>query len=389
MCYAHSNKELARFNEQIHADPWGGPADYLLAEQNGQAVGTATGLPFTMWVRGSPISCQGVAYVGTIKSARRRGGSEPGVASAVMREILHRATERQQIISALMPFRASFYEHFGYGLVERYSEWTIPLTVLPTGDCDGWRLMRPEDRDARAVQWQAAVETGQCDIERSGRRWEYIGPREDEEGMVFVDRPSANEPIRAQAFVVRETADNRNILKVQSWSVKSREAFGRLLCFLGTMRDQFSAVSITVQADWPLNRLLREPQVPHRPVDHPTPEVRGFTRMQARILDHRRFLESLNLPAKHKGRVSVAVTETEGNVSRFAVEFEAGRAHLTTAGGAADIECLDRHWAAIATGDLSASQAVRWGLAKEHAAGAAAVLDVLAAGPGPSCRESF
>lgn len=388
MCYAHSNKELARFKETIHADPWGGHGDYLLAERNGQAVGTATGLPFTMWVRGSPISCQGVAYVGTIKSARRRGGSEPGVASAVMREVLRRAREREHVVSLLMPFRASFYEHFGYGVVERRAQWTIPLSVLPSGECDGWRLSMPDDHRAYSDQWQAAVEAGQCDIERSAGRWQYLRAREDE-AMVFIDRPASDGPVRGGAFITQETLNDRRIVKVIEWSVESPEGFGRLLSFLGTLRDQFSAAAITVQADLPLNRLLREPQVPHRPVDHPTPEVRGFTRMQARILDHRRFLESLSLPAEHRGRVSVAVMETEGNVSRFAVEFEAGRARVATAGGVADIECLDRHWAAIATGDLPASQAVRWGLARQSTAGAAAVLDVLAAGPAPCCRESF
>ncbi|HEX4056551.1 MAG TPA: GNAT family N-acetyltransferase [Tepidisphaeraceae bacterium] len=388
MCYAHANKELARFKEHLHADPWGGPGDYLLAERDGQAVGTATGLPFNLWVRGSPISCQGVAYVGTIKSARRRGGSEPGIASAVMHEILGKAREREQVVSLLAPFRASFYEHFGYGVVERRAQWTIPLSVLPAGECDGWRLSTPADHRAYCDQWQAAVVAGQCDIERSAGRWKYLRAREDD-AMVFIDRPTSNGPVRGGAFIAQETVNDRRIVKVHEWSACSPDELVRLLSFLGTLRDQFSAAAITVQADVPVNRLLREPQVPHRPVDHPTPEVRCFTRMQARILDHKRFLESLHLPANGKGRVSVAIMETEGNVSRFALEFEAGRAQVTTASGTTGIECLDRHWAAIATGDLPASQAVRWGFARQNTAGAAEVLDILAAGPGPCCRESF
>ncbi|MGD0464034.1 MAG: GNAT family N-acetyltransferase [Tepidisphaeraceae bacterium] len=387
-CYAHAGKELAHYKEALQADPWGSPGDYLLAERNAQAVGTATSLPLTMWVRGSPVSCQGVAYVGTIKSARRRGGCEPGVGSAVMREVLRFAREREHVVSALMPFRVSFYERFGYGLVERRAQWTIPLSVLPSGDCDGWRFMTPDDRTAQAEQWQAAVRSGQCDVERSAKRWEHAFAAA-EEGMVFIDRPACDGPARAMAFITQETANDRRILNVQNWSVESPAAFGGLLCFLGTLRDEFTAAKITGPVDWPINRLLREPQVPHRPVDHATPEVRTYTRLQLRILDHRKFLESLNLPARAKGRVSAAVLETEGNVSRFSLEFEAGRARVGAGGSAADFECGDRHWAAIATGDMPASEAVRWGLARENTPGAAGVLDELAVGPLPFCREYF
>jgi predicted acetyltransferase len=387
-CYSHAGKELAGFKERIHADPWGRPGDYLLAERDGEAVGTATSLPLSMWMRGSPISCQGVAWVGTIKSARRRGGSGPGVASEVMREILRVGREREHVVSALMPFRVSFYERFGYGIVERRAQWTIPLSVLPSGDCDGWRFINPADRAAQAEQWQAAVRAGQCDVERSAKRWEnsFVS---DEEGMVFIDRPTSGGPTRGMAFITQEIANDRKILNVQNWSVESPAAFGGLLSFLGTLRDEFTAVKITGPVDWPINRLLREPQVPHRQVDHAAPEMRAYTRLQLRVLDHRKYLESLHLPASIKGRVSVGVVETEGNVSRFSLEIEAGRAVVKIAGGDADFECSDRHWASIATGDLAANEAVRWGLARENTSGAAAVLDGLAVGPIPFCREYF
>ena len=387
MCYAHAGKELERYRQRLRADPRSGPGDYLLAERDGAAVGTATSLPMTMWVRGSPLSCQGVAWVGTIKTERRRGG-EAGVASAVMREVLRMARHRRHVVSALMPFRVSFYEHFGYGVMERRAEWTIPLSTLPIGDCAGWRFINDQDRPALAAQWQRAVEAGQCDVERSERRWNHR-LLEEEEGMTFVDRPGKADAVRASAFMTQENLNGRNILKVQEWSAEAPEDFRGLLNFLGTMRDQFSAASIVTPADWPVNRLLREAQIPHRPVDHPTAEVRPYTRMQLRILDHGKFLESLNLPQTAKGRASVGVLESEGEVSRFSVEMESGRARVSAASGEVDFECLDRHWSAIATGDLPATRAVQLGLAKARTAGACSLLDALSAGPAPFCREYF
>jgi predicted acetyltransferase len=388
MCYAHARKELARFKENIHAGPWGRPGDYLLAERNGGAVGTASSYAMTMWVRGAAVSCQGVAYVGTIKSARRRGGKEPGVASAVMREVLRVGREREHIVSALMPFRASFYEHFGYGLVERRAEWTIPLSVLPAADCGGWRISTAADRTAQMDQWQCSVESGQCDIERSAARWKSRETNE-EEGMIFIDRESDSASARASAFVMQESTGGRNMLKIQEWSADSLEAFVGMLGFFGTLRDQFSTLSIVVPADWQINRLLTESQIPHRPVEHATATASVHTRMQVRILDHKKYLEGLRWPAEVRGRATISVAECEGSLSRFTVEVDSGRAKVSEARTEADFECADRHWAGIATGDLPASQAVRLGLARLNTPGAMELLDALSIGPVPCCRESF
>src|SRR3954470_5388749 len=80
LCYAHSRKDLAEWRKYIHNQGRSRAGDYLLLEKDGRAVGTATSLRLNMWVRGSAVSCQGVAHVGTIKTERRRGaGREEGV----------------------------------------------------------------------------------------------------------------------------------------------------------------------------------------------------------------------------------------------------------------------------------------------------------------------
>ena len=40
-----------------------------------------------------------------------------------------------------MPFRVSFYEHFGYGLVEQRDNWTVPISILPAGEFEGIGIM--------------------------------------------------------------------------------------------------------------------------------------------------------------------------------------------------------------------------------------------------------
>src|SRR5947207_1217363 len=115
LCYGSAMKDLATFREKIELDARAQAGDFLLAERDGMAVGTSTSLSMTLWARGAAVPCQGVAYVGTIKTHRRGGsGGEKGIATQLMQESLRIARERKQVVSALMPFRASFYEHFGY-----------------------------------------------------------------------------------------------------------------------------------------------------------------------------------------------------------------------------------------------------------------------------------
>jgi hypothetical protein len=145
---------------------------------------------------------------------------------------------------------------------------------------------------------------------------------------------------------------------------------------------------LTLPADVPLNLLLRETQLPHRPVNHPTAEARPYTRMQLRVLDHRRLIESMHLPPDVRGKVAVAVHEAEGHVSRLWVEISDGRARVQPTEGTPQFECRDVTWASVVCGDLAATTALSLGLAKGEPQ-AAELLDVFAAGPAPFSFEYF
>ena len=87
-CYAAAARDLDHFKERVRGDARQKPGDFLLAEEGGRAVGTTTSLSLWMWVGGARLSCQGVAWVGTVRTERRRGKAEGGIASALMLETL-------------------------------------------------------------------------------------------------------------------------------------------------------------------------------------------------------------------------------------------------------------------------------------------------------------
>src|SRR5687767_5185233 len=182
LCYAPARRELSGYVERIRNDTRANAGDYLLAERDGVAVGTATGYAMTMWVRGGSVPCQGVAHVGTIKTFRRRSADgSPGVATAVMNETIRSARERGMVVSALMPFRGSFYEKFGYGFVERRAEWTIPMGIFPRGDFSSdLRFYQESDFEELVRFKQRLTERGHGDIERSPGLWkQYIDGSDD------------------------------------------------------------------------------------------------------------------------------------------------------------------------------------------------------------------
>lgn len=384
LCYMHNRQDLADIRKYIHNQGRSAPGDYLLAERDGTAIGTATSLRLTIWVRGSPVSCQGVAHVGTIKTERRKGG----VASSVMKETLRMGREREQVLSALMPWRASYYEHFGYGLVERRAEWTVPLTLMPTEDCTGLRFMSEQDRAAMDQCRNRMIGAGQGDIERSPSFWDDYFQRRANDGFIVVD-PKPEGGLRGWMLYRYENIGGKDGLRIVDLAYDSIPALRRQLSFLGSLRDQYSSALLILPPDLPLNLLLNETQVPHRGVSHATADVRIHTRMQVRVLDHARLLATMRLAKQYKGAAVVEVRETEGHASRFRVEIESGRISLKATDASADVICTDRIWAAVVMGELPISSAAQMELVDVVRPTAIDALQAFCDGPVPFCSDGF
>ena len=67
-CFGSALKDRDKYKESARLGLQQKPREFLLATLDGEDVGTVTSLAYTMWMRGAPIPCQGVAYVGTIKT---------------------------------------------------------------------------------------------------------------------------------------------------------------------------------------------------------------------------------------------------------------------------------------------------------------------------------
>ncbi len=81
----------------------------LVAEEDGVAQADASAIPMRQNIRGVVYPMAGVAGVATLPLARRRG-----YARALVTELLGQMREAGHTVSALYPFRPSFYQRFGY-----------------------------------------------------------------------------------------------------------------------------------------------------------------------------------------------------------------------------------------------------------------------------------
>ena len=389
-CYAGASKLADAHVTGLRLNPRAQVGDFLLAEDADEAVGTATSISFRSWVRGGMIPTQGVAWVGTIRT-RRRGGTvnEAGIASRIMHEIIRKGREREQVLSYLMPFRGSFYEHFGYGLVERRTEWMVPISIFPKGSTAGLRFCEPGDRNAVQAGYQAAVARGQCELERSAARWDDLWNREAMEGFEVIDRPDPSGPVRGYLQYDQFVIADKDYLRIHCHFAVDRAAFMRQLHFLAGLKDQYFGARITLPGDCPLNWYLTERQLPHRLVNHSVAEAKPVTRLQARVLDHRRLIDSMHLNKDAKGEVVVGVSETEKSVSKFKITIEGGRATAFPTEATPQFECTDVTWAAVVLGGMTATQAVAAGLATATDAQSPGILDTFSVGPAPFCQEGF
>ncbi|WP_250005903.1 enhanced intracellular survival protein Eis [Actinoplanes sp. M2I2] len=81
----------------------------LVAEEDGQTLACAASLRMRQNVRGVVHDMAGVASVASHPSARRRG-----IVRGVLERLLRQARDEGSTVSALYPFRPSFYARFGY-----------------------------------------------------------------------------------------------------------------------------------------------------------------------------------------------------------------------------------------------------------------------------------
>lgn len=385
--FGNAAKERQRFTDMTRMPIEPLPREFLVASQDGRDVGTTCSINLNMWMRGAPVTCQGVGFVGTVKTHRRGGGGEKGLASQMMWKTIEKAKEQGHTVSALMPFRASFYEHFGYGVIEQRNEWTVPMGLFPQGNCSGFRFYEEGDLPALMECKNRIARSGQCDIERAENVWQGLFKRW-EEGFVFVDRPQDSGPVQSWMALIPETIDGKPGVRVNQIGYATPDAFTRQLHFLSSLQDQHLNAILSLPTDLPLNLMLRESLVPLMYASHKVATLKSNTRMMMKIIDSPKLLSAMAWPKDAKGSAVIRIALADGKSETLQLDVVGGKASAKPSNSSPQFECPERHWAPIVSGNLSARTAAEFGLVKGGPA-AISLLESLSEGKKPYCGEYF
>lgn len=115
----------------------------LIAEEGGTTLAAVTAIPMRQNVRGRVFAMAGIAGVVSHPLARRQGNVR-----ALLTQLLGELRDEGQVVSTLYPFRASFYERFGYvGLPKPRTVRFAPAGLAPLLRADlpgevGWQRIR-------------------------------------------------------------------------------------------------------------------------------------------------------------------------------------------------------------------------------------------------------
>lgn len=221
----------------------------LVAFVDGRPLATALGLRLKQNVRGHVVEALGVAGVATHPEGRRGGHVR-----AILAEMHRGAIESGQLVSALYPFRPSFYAQFGYtGLMKTRSVRMYPagmeelrkldldatVTLHDTTDADAWAAYLAVEDHWIATRHGVMLDVSDDVRRRSGsespimlalvRRGDAVLG-----GMIF-DTKAFGDELRARRVLVDEPVARLALLR-----------------WLGGHADQFSSYDLALPpGDYP------------------------------------------------------------------------------------------------------------------------------------------
>ena len=97
----------------------------------------------------------------------------------------------------------------------------------------------------------------------------------------------------------------------------------------------------------------------------------------------------MHLPVKARGKLTIAIHESEGTTSTFRADISDGRIAVSPSSDKPDLECSDVMWASLISADISATDALNLGLVQISSAESLRLLNGFADGPAPFCQEYF
>jgi predicted acetyltransferase len=252
-------RPLEWLREQLAAPRFGGgPETLVVAEDAGRIVAACQVHPLRQWIGGVEFPCAGIGTVAVSPAHRRRKVGAELVAAA-----LEHAAQRGDIVSALYPFRVSFYQSLGYGQAGEAHQYQVPPRMLPDApERERVELLEDEGGRAEALgfynQW-AATQNGQ--LTRNPRMWAEHVMKHDRALAGYRDERGA---LRGYALALyrADLPPAGRYLEVDEMAWTTPDARRGLMAWIASLGDQWNQVLVRGLPSQRLADWIREPRLP-------------------------------------------------------------------------------------------------------------------------------
>lgn len=327
---------------------------------------------------GTTILTGGICDVATPPEERRRG-----YVARLLREACAELRAMNAPLSALGPFKASFYGQFGWATFFEFRSLNGPPEAFASFRArQNGTWTRLENTAATIAELDAIYRAGLRGrfglVERTTDWWQhYILPHEDPEKprWTYVWRDQ-NGQGRAYIMYDFERRGRDRVLACREVIALDPEARAQIFGFFAAHENQVAEIQFSTPADAPVQTLFENPI-----------QCGMSSGYMLRLVDVVAALEAFPYPKDGAGRIQLAINDDwiSDNQGVFELEVEAGRARVKrlATGAEADIRCDVRVLAQIYSRYLRPRSAAAFGLLEAPSRAALGLLDQWFAGLAP------
>jgi len=240
----------------LRTPAWGGGAETLLLGVEGERIVAALQAHRQrMLVGGAGLACCGIGTVAIAPTHRRRGA-----AARLMHAALHEARTRGDVVSALYPFRTSFYGRLGYGVAGIVEQHRITPSHLRDDPLRARVQLLDTDasRTEALALYHSWIRTQNGQMLRPDAVWRDIVIAHDRALFGWRNDAGALEGYAVVAYI--GGADRYLDVDEIVWT--TRDARLGLYGWLASLADQWPALIMRALPSQRLSDFIEEPRLP-------------------------------------------------------------------------------------------------------------------------------
>jgi len=222
----------------------------IVADYEGELVGTATVFPAQMWLSGVPVSIGAVAGVTVLPAFQRRG-----IAAKMMEFLIVRMYAEGRVLSVLFPFSHKYYRQFGYGTIGDLHAYRLnPNNLMVFVEGHRVRPFEPGDLPMMRVMYKGQLTWRNGWFTRRDEWWQRL--IEMWPNIMVFDNDGLIE-----GFYVYEIKTNdlgERVLYLREFFAAEDAAYRGLIGYLAA-QNEADVIEYLAPPDTPIRYALRQP----------------------------------------------------------------------------------------------------------------------------------